>query len=97
MTPKLAGALAAIKQLRSVGDDVADRITKRIAEETMPALLKASDSAHKSIDSMNTVVDDIEEFTDALTKTNGGDPLDDSATQSESAPRSSDVALRAVK
>lgn len=93
MTPKMAGALELLKQLKSAGDDVADKITKRITEETMPALLKASEGAHGTIDSMHTVVDDIDEFTNALKNTNGGDPLDTSKTQSGTVvPRSSEVA-----
>jgi hypothetical protein len=97
MTPKMAGALEALKKLRSAADDEADRLTKRIANETMPALMKAVDGAHGSVDKLHNVVDDIEEFTHELTKTNGGDPLDDSAEQSnvtELPPRSSEVASR---
>ncbi len=102
MTPKLAGALAALKQLKSTAEDVADKITKRVNEESMPALLAAEKGAHGSIDAVHTIVDDIDEFTEALKGSNGGGPLDESETQSSSGAdttelRSSDVALRAVK
>jgi hypothetical protein len=99
MTPKMAGALAVLKKLRSDADDVADRITRRVVEETSPALLAAEKGAHGSIDKMHTVIDDIDAFTEALKSSNGGDPLDLQDGQSDVGElRSSDVAaLRAVK
>ncbi len=98
MTPKMAGALEALKKLQSAGDDVADKISKRITEVTMPALLNAEKSAHGTIDKMHSVVDDIEEFAGALKSSNGGDPLDGSAKSLDTIvqlpPRSSEVAGR---
>lgn len=102
MTPKLAGALEALKQLKSKAEDVADGVTKRINTVSMPALLAAEKGAHGAIDTVHTVVDEIDEFTDALKGSNGGDPLDKSETQSGGGTtatdqlRSSDVAALKV-
>lgn len=101
MTPKLAGALAALKQLKSKAEDVADTITKRVTEESMPALLAAEKGAHGSIDAVHSVVDEIDEFTDALKGSNGGGPLDAQDKPSGSGTstdqlRSSDVAALKV-
>jgi hypothetical protein len=99
MTPKMAGALMALKKLKSAAEDEADKITKRVNNEAMPALLEATKGAHGSIDGLKTIVDEVVEFTEALKKTNGADPLDGSETQSgdTASLRSSDVALRAVR
>lgn len=97
MTPKLAGALDALKQLQSAAEDTADKITKRINTESLPALKRAEAGAHKSIDGVHNVVDDIDEFVNALAGHNGGDPLDSSEPQSQTtdaAPRSSEVAQK---
>lgn len=97
MTPKLSGALESLKKLRSYADDEADKLTRRINDKTMPALTDAFKTAHATVDSTHSIVDDIEGFTDELKKTNGGDPLDYSDSHSDdnaAHPRSSEVASR---
>lgn len=97
MTPKLSGALESLKKLRSYADDEADKLTRRINGETMPALVDAFKGAHATVDNTHSVVDEIDAFADELKKTNGGDPLDDSEKPLDDVaahPRSSVVASR---
>lgn len=96
MTPKLSGALESLKKLQSFSDDEADKLTRRINDKTMPALVDAFKNAHATVDSTHSVVDEIDKFATDLKTTNGGDPLDYSEKQSEEVvqPRSSEVASR---
>lgn len=96
MTPKLSGALESLKKLRSYADDEADKLTRRINDATMPALVDAFKTAHATVDSTHSIVDEIDGFTDELKKTNGGDPLAYSEKPSDEvvSPRSSEVASR---
>lgn len=95
MTPKLSGALDSLKKLKSFAEDEGEKLSKRCAE-VEPHLIKAFQGAHASVNKVVDGVDDIVEFTEALKRTNGGDPLDKSEEESNiiSHPRSSEVAGR---
>ncbi len=96
MTPKLSGALEALKKLKSFAEDKGTELTKR-CEAIEPELIKAFEGAHASVDKVQTGVQDIADFTEALKRTNSGDPLDGSDPQSNVSklpPRSSEVAQR---
>lgn len=96
MTPKLSGALEALKKLKSFAEDEGDKLARRCVDAE-PQLVKAFEGAHASVDKLVTGVQDIVDFTDALNKTNGGDPLDESEKSSTVVampPRSSEVAQR---
>jgi hypothetical protein len=95
MTPKMRGALEALKKMKHHADFEAEKLAKRIEGETMPALVDGFKVAHANVDAMHSVVDEIKEFADELKNSNGGDPLDDSEKQSDGgAPRSSEVASK---
>lgn len=97
MTPKMRGALEALKKMKHHADEQAIKLTNRIEGETMPALLEGFKTAHANVDAMHGVVDDINEFAEELKNSNGGDPLDDSEQLSGadgSNPRSSEVASK---
>jgi hypothetical protein len=88
MTPKMRGALEALKKMKHHADEQADKLTRRIEDETVPALTDGFRAAHANVDAMHGVVDELNEFAAELKNSNGGDPLDNSA------PRSSEVAQR---
>lgn len=95
MTPKLGAALEAMKKLRSFAEDEGEKLAKRVTEEAMPVLAATFKGAHAAIDGLHAGVQDIADFCDEIKKVghNGGDPLDESKTQSApTAPRSSGVA-----
>jgi hypothetical protein len=92
-SPKMRGALEALKKMHHHAEEEAVKLTRRIEGETMPALVEGFKTAHANVDGMHGIVDEIKEFADELKKTNGGDPLEDSEkSYTEVAPRSSDVA-----
>jgi hypothetical protein len=92
MTPKMRGALDSLKQLKSYADDEADKLVRRIHDQSMPALNAAFKTAHGTVDGMHSIVDEIDGFAKELMNHNGGDPLPDSSTASD--PRSSEVAKK---
>lgn len=92
MTPKMRGALEALKKMKHHADFEADKLTKRIEGETMPALAEGFKTAHVNVDSMHSIVDDINDFAKELQNSNGGDPLDGFEQPSSAPPRSSEVA-----
>ena len=99
MTPKLGGALEALKKLKSFAEDEGEKLTKRIHDEVEPMLVDAFKGAHTTVDALKTGVDDIVNFCEDLKKVgpNGGDPLtksDEQSGQPEMPPRSSEVATK---
>ncbi len=48
MTPKLSGALEALKRIQSFAEDEGDKLTKRITSETEPMLVGAFKELRKS-------------------------------------------------
>ncbi len=88
MTPKMRGALDALKKMQHHADEQADKLTKRIHGETLPALDEGFKVANANVDAMHDVVDDIHDFANELKTSNGGDPLE------VSEPRSSEVASK---
>jgi hypothetical protein len=96
MTPKMRGALEALKKMQHHADEQAVKLTRRIETETMPALNEGFKTAHANVDAMHGVVGDINAFAEELKNNNGGDPLEGSEEQSNvvSHPRSSEVASR---
>jgi hypothetical protein len=95
MTPKMRGALEALRKMQHHADAEADKLVRRIETQTMPALEQGFKSAHTNVDAMHGVVQDIEAFAEELKSSNGGDPLDDSGKSAVVTPlRSSEVASR---
>jgi hypothetical protein len=50
MTPKMRGALEALKKMQHHADYEAEKLTKRIEGETMPALVDGFKVAHSNVD-----------------------------------------------
>lgn len=90
MTPKMQGALDALRQMQHHADTQAEKLTHRIMNETMGKLSEGFKKAHGNVDKMETLADDIDKFADQL---GNGAPLDSSEPLSDG-PRSSEVAQK---
>jgi len=90
MTPKLQGALQALKVLQhDVETDAEEVITKVTALQARRQAAKTK--THTALDSAGSSLGDIEQFVEGLEGTNGA-PNSSGGSDATSAPRSSDVA-----
>ena len=92
MTPKLQGALQALKMLQHDVEADADEVIRKAAD-LQERRRAAKTRTHAAMDSAGSSLGEIEEFVSALEGDNGA-PNSSGGSASPSAPRSSDVAQR---